>query len=42
MLNKEVMSKIAASAASKGRRKINPTVLIAITLQFGRILSGLR
>ena len=27
---------------TKGRRKINSTVLIAITLQFGRILSGLR
>ena len=26
--------------ATKGRRKINSTVLIAITLQFGRILSG--
>ena len=26
----------------KGRRKINSTVLIAIILQFGRILSGLR
>ena len=30
------------SAKTKGWRKINSTVLIAITLQFGRILSGLR